>query len=371
VLVSEPGRPPFTRLVEQLPAMVPFVGPETLERRTGVQIRLRLGANESPFGASPRVREAISEWAAGVSNYGDPEIYDLRRALAAHHGVGMENLVVASGIDELLGLIVRAFLEPGQVAVTSLGAYPTFNYHVEGFGGCLARVPYREWRNDLEALVETARARRARLLFLANPDNPTGSYHGSAALIELLQRLPDGCLLVLDEAYLDFAPEDRLPLDPADPRLLRLRTFSKAHGLAGMRVGYAIGSAQLVAGFDKIRLHFGVGVLAQAAALAALRDQGFVASVAAAVAEGRRDYERMAELGQVRALSSATNFVAFDVGDAERARAVADRLWERGVFVRRGPAPPLDRCVRITVGRPEQRRALEPILLEALDATAP
>src|SRR5260370_38570602 len=140
---------PVTRLVAELPATVPFVGPEARERLSGRRIKLRLGANESSFGPSPRAIEAMCAAAHQIAHYADPENFELRSALARHHGIAPEHIVVASGIDDLLGLAVRAFLEPGQTAVTSLGAYPTFNYHVVGFGGSLEHLPPLAEPNEL------------------------------------------------------------------------------------------------------------------------------------------------------------------------------------------------------------------------------
>src|ERR1051326_7513974 len=150
------NRAPFTRLVAGLPPTVPFVAPEALERQSGRPIKLRLGANESNFGPSPRAKAAMREAIERAANYGDPESHELRQALARKHGVSMEQIVVGSGIDDLLGLVVRAFLDPGERVVTSLGAYPTFNYHVIGYGGALERVSYRNDQNDLQALAEMA-----------------------------------------------------------------------------------------------------------------------------------------------------------------------------------------------------------------------
>ena len=161
---------------------------------------------------------------------------------------------------------------------------------------------------------------------------------------------------MLDEAYCDFAPADAIPpIDPEDRGIMRLRTFSKAHGMAGLRIGYAIAPAETIGAFDKIRLHFGVNGIAQAGALASLADRTYLESVVAAVAEGRRDYSQLArELG-LTPLPSATNFVTFDVGGAERARALLPALAEEDVFIRMPGAPPLDRCVRVTVGTPPER----------------
>src|SRR5215467_14513200 len=171
--MPDDGVPTYSRIVAALPGSLPFVAPEAIERQRGRRFELRLGANESTFGPSPNAVEAMRAAAARINYYADPESHELRAALAAHHGVPMESLVIGSAIDDLLALAVRAFLDPGVTAVTSLGAYPTFNYHVSGFGGVLERVPYRDDRNDLDALAEAARRTAARLVFLANPDNPT------------------------------------------------------------------------------------------------------------------------------------------------------------------------------------------------------
>jgi histidinol-phosphate aminotransferase len=349
-------RPPFTQLVQALPATVPFVGPKTLERHSRRLFRLRLGANESAFGVSPLARRAIEEGLERIAWYGDPESYELRSKLANSHAVGMENLVVGSGIDDLLGLIVRAFVTQGDIAVTSLGAYPTFNYHVSGYGGELQRVPYRAGYNDLQALGDAASRVNARLVYLANPDNPTGTWHDADQLQAFINLLPPDCLLVLDEAYVEFAPRASvLPMDVANPHVIRLRTFSKAHGMAGARIGYAISDIQTISAFEKIRLHFGVNLIAQAGALASLSDVDFVQGVVQAVAQGRRDYALLAQAQGLSSLPSATNFVAIEMGSSDSARAMVSSLAEQGVFVRMSAAPPLDRYIRVTVGTPDER----------------
>ena len=350
-------RPALTPIVDGLPASTPFVGPEALERRLGRPLDVRLGANESLFGPSARVVDAMRAAALDIQLYGDPEAFELRTALARHHGLTLDHLVLGSGIDELLGVLVKAYLAPGQTAVMSLGAYPTFAYQVNGQGGRIETVPYRDDKNDIEALVETARRVGSKLLYLSNPDNPSGSYLPASAQLAMLDRLPSDCLLVLDEAYAEFAPADAIPeISAADPRVVRLRTFSKAHGLAGMRVGYAFGAPETIRPFDRIRNQFGVGRMAQAAALAALADQGHVASVVAAVAAGRDEYAALARELDCTPLPSATNFVTIDVGGSACAKTILSALLEReGVFIRMPGAAPLDRCIRVTVGRPQER----------------
>jgi len=347
----------YARLLAALPAVVPFVPPEALERRIGRALALRIGANESAFGPSPKAVAAMARASSKVNWYCDPEGFVLRDAIAQRHNVARDNVVLGAGIDDLLGLIVRSFVDPGDRVAMSHGAYPTFAFHVNGFGGRIVTAPYCQDRNDLEALGALARRRRARLVYLSNPDNPTGSWRAADDQLRLIERLPAGCLLVLDEAYADFAVPEALPtLDAEDPRIIRLRTFSKAHGMAGARIGYAIAPRETIQAFDKIRHHFGVNRVAQEGALASLGDHDFIASVVRAVESGRRDYERLAaELG-LKTLPSTTNFVAIDLGAAERATAAMRRLLEdEAVFVRMPGVAPLNRCIRVTVGTPEER----------------
>ncbi|MBZ5521001.1 MAG: aminotransferase class I/II-fold pyridoxal phosphate-dependent enzyme [Acidobacteriia bacterium] len=356
-------RPRFTRLVASLPATVPFVAPEALERKSGRPIRLRLGANESVFGIAPRARQAMIEAAGRIAWYADPENFLLREKLAQLHHVRMENLVVGSGIDDLLGLVVRTFVEPGMPVVTSLGAYPTLNYHVAGYGGEIHHVPYRNNHNDLEALADTARRVDARLVYLANPDNPSGTWYNAASLFQFLERLPGGCLLILDEAYVEFAPHaDLLAINAGDPRLIRMRTFSKAHGMAGARIGYAVATPEIIAAFDKLRLHFGVNLFAQAGALASLEEPEFIEHVVKEVESGRQDYYLLAQELGLPAIRSATNFVALDLGSEAAARSLLNTLLARDVFVRMPGAPPLNRLIRITVGTKAERDVLREVL---------
>ena len=362
-------RPPrLTPLAASLPSTVPFVGPETQERERGAPFRARLGANESVFGPSPEAVEAMCAAAAEIWKYGDSASHELREALAAHHGVAAGNVIVGEGIDGLLGYLVRLTVAPGDAVVTSDGAYPTFNYHVAGFGGTLHKVPYRDDREDMEALLARAAEVDAKLVYLSNPDNPMGSWHGADVVEAMIEALPEGTLLVLDEAYIDYAPEGTAARVAADdPRVIRMRTFSKAYGMAGARVGYALAAAPLISAFDKIRNHFGMNRAAQAGARAALGDQGWLAHVVAEAAKSREEIARIARANGLAPLPSATNFVAVDCGgDGARARAVLNGLLARGIFVRMPGVAPLDRCIRIGTGTEADMAALAEALPGAL-----
>ena len=364
-----PERHPYlTPLAAGLPDTVPFVGPEAIERRTGRPIRARLGANESGFGPSPRVVAAMAAAAPHMWRYGDPEIFELRAALAAHLRIPAANVAVGEGIDGLHGLIARLVIGPGDVSVTSLGAYPTFNYHVAGFGGRVHFVPYAADREDLGALARAAREQQAKVVYVSNPDNPMGTWWSAGELGRFLDSVPETTLVLLDEAYCETAPPGTLPPLQVDrPNLIRTRTFSKAYGLAGMRVGYAVGEAGLVRAFDKVRNHFGVTRMGQVAALAALADQDHLQAVVARVAAARTRIAAIAAGCGLAALPSATNFVAVDCGrDGAYAMAVLRALEARGVFVRKPLAPGLDRCIRISAAPDPELDILAEALPEAL-----
>jgi len=362
--------PRFPPLIQSLPATVPFVGPESQERARGAAFDARLGANENGFGPSPRAVAAMTAAASGMWMYADPTAHDLRQALAAHHAVAAQNIMIGGGIDGLLCDLVRLCVAPGDPVVTSDGAYPTFNYHVAGFGGVLHRVPYAGNHEDPAALFARAAQVGAKLVYLANPDNPMASHHPGAMIERALADLPDGTLLVLDEAYVDLAPPGTAPvIDADDPRVIRLRTFSKLHGLAGARVGYAIAAPPLIAAFDKVRNHFGMNRAALAGARAALDDTAWQAQTLAAIARARARLTSIAADNGLTALPSATNFVTIDCGaDGDFARRVLAGVVARGVFIRMPFVAPHDRCIRVSCGPDAALDRFAAVLPDALEA---
>lgn len=361
-----PG-PVYTPLVASLPSTVPFVGPETQERAKGAAFAARLGANESVFGPSPKAIKAMEAAASEVWKYCDPENHDLRVALAEFHGVRPENICVGEGIDGMFGYLNRMLVEEGVTVVTSDGAYPTFNFHVAGYGGTLKKAPFVNDKEDPGSLIDLAKQEQAALIYIANPDNPMGSWHSSETMQEMIEAVPEGALLCLDEAYIEFAPDGVAPaIDVSDRRVIRFRTFSKAYGMAGARVGYAIAHEDLATAFNKVRNHFGVNRIAQAGALAALADQDYLREVRAKVAASRDLIAAIAAENGLQALSSATNFVTIDCGrDGAYAKRVLDELIARTIFVRMPFVAPQNRCIRVSAGQPEDMG----LFAEALPAT--
>ena len=363
--------PKANPLVASLPASTPFVGPERLERQNGRLFKARIGANECNFGASPKAIEAMDRAAReDVWKYCDPENWDLRQALAAHCGVTPDEIVVGAGIDNLLGTTVRIFSDVGDAIINSDGAYPTFNYHVNGYGRRLVTVPYRHDKEDLLALSEAARRENAKIVYLSNPDNPMGTWWDAAAIEGFIVGLPSETLLILDEAYGELAPPGVLPqIDTGQANVIRMRTFSKAYGLAGLRVGYAIGPAELCTEYHKVCDHFGVNVMAQKAALAALADTEWLAQLTTQFEAARRHIERIGVANGLVPITSATNFVTLDCGrDGDFAMRLLQELNARDVFIRKPMGPGIDRCIRVSCGLPHELDYLEAALPEALQA---
>ncbi len=362
--------PRFTRIIENLPSSVPFVGPEAQERSRGAPFKARIGANESVFGPSPKAIAAIREAAGENWKYCDPDNHDLKSAIARFHGVSPANVVIIEGIDGGLGLANRMFVEPGDAVITSDGAYPTFNFHVAACGGQLTKVPYREDREDIEALLDHARRNEAKILYLTNPDNPMGTWWRAEDIDRLISELPPGTMLLLDEAYCDTAPADALPaLDLANPMVLRFRTFSKAYGLAGARVGYCLGEESVIENFEKVRNHYGINRLGQIAARAALEDQAYLRETVSNIAAARERIGAIARSHGLSPIGSATNFVAIDCQrDGAFAQRLMGELLRRDIFVRMPAVEPLNRCIRISAGRAPDLDLFEEAMPAALAA---
>jgi histidinol-phosphate aminotransferase len=351
----------FTPLLNSLPASVPFVGPEAIERNRGLKVAARIGANENGFGPSPLAIAAMEQAAGETWKYADPENFDLKQALAAHLDVTADHIAIGEGVDGLLGLIARMVVAADTPVVTSLGGYPTFNFHVAGFGGRLVTVPYRDDREDLQGLLQAVKRENAPLVYFANPDNPMGSWHEADAVVEFARALPEDTLLILDEAYCETGPASSLPTTASlidCPNVMRMRTFSKAYGMAGSRVGYVVTTPDNAKAFDKIRNHFGMNRIGVAAAIAALKDQDYLHQTVARIQSARARIGDIARANGLEPLPSATNFVTIDCGrDGAYARSIVDGLMEEGVFIRMPGVAPLNRCIRVSVG-PEADMAL-------------
>jgi len=345
--------------VERLVPYRPGKPIEELERELGIEDAIKLASNENPRGPSPRAIEAMREHAARVNRYPDAATFELRRELAAFLGVEMNELVMGNGSNELIDLICRTYAGPSDHAVIGVPSFVCYHLGLTTANVPYDAVPLREhlyW--DLDAMAAKVNE-RTKLLFVANPNNPTGTHVGRAALEKLLREVPEPVVVVLDEAYVEFADADdyvsAMELRDLRERLIVLRTFSKAYGLAANRVGYAIGRPEVVDYLNRTRAPFNVGTLGQVAARAALKDQAYVAEyVELNRVERARVTKALTELGLTVAPSQA-NFVFVDFGRPNK--EVYDRMLRMGVIIRPMPAP-VDTWLRVTLGLPAENDRL-------------
>ncbi len=354
-----PERMRFNHLIDTLDSFTPFTSPLTIQRTSGRTILLNLGSNENLLGPSTAAKRAMLSEVHHAAKYGDPEGHLLREKISEKLNIRTESILIGSGIDDLLGQAVRCLIEPGDLAVASRGTYPTFKYHILAYGGALKEIPYSSYRNDLDALLYAAKTSNARIVYIANPDSPTGTLCSPGDLSGFIKQLPRRCTLLLDEAYCEFASANEIiPIVEDDVRTVRFRTFSKVYGLAGARIGYLISNRELIKNLNKVRLHFGVNRIALAGASAALSDLGFVNRVRVSTDECRKDYKEIERLLNCRAIESHTNFTLFDVGSKKRATGIFESLLKNGIFVRLPGGAGLEGCVRISAGTNEQVRFL-------------
>jgi histidinol-phosphate aminotransferase len=322
---------------------------------------IKMASNENPFGPSPKAVKAMQVALAESHFYPDNDAIELRQKLAEHHHVQPEQIVPTAGSTALLGIIARSLLAPGLNAVTSERSFIVYPIATQAAGGHLIQVPMHSDGFDLNA-ISAAINQHTRIVYISNPNNPTGTLISAKELDRFVAEIPDHVIVILDEAYYDFAQylagvrgvdySHALDYVNQGRRVVVLRTFSKAHGLAGVRVGYGIGPAELMSHFARMRTTFSVSVVAQAAALAALEDEAHTLKTLKNNADqGERLIARMAELGY-HPIPTWANFLYCELED--NAAALAKRLQAEGVIVRPlGPwgAPA---AIRITIGRPEQ-----------------
>lgn len=324
---------------------------------------IHLDSNENPFGPSPRAMEAMRTALTKAHAYPDDDCTELRRKLAAHHGLPPEQVLVTAGSTALLSLLCQTLLVPGLNAVTSERSFIVYSLAVQAAGARLIEAPMRNDEFDLEAILQAIDA-NTRLVFLANPNNPTGTMIADNLLDEFLSRIPGQVVVVLDEAYYEFAVRlasaaqvrypDSMEYVRQGASVVVLRTFSKAHGLAGLRVGYGLGPAELLTYCARMRNTFSVASVAQSAAIAAMDDHSHIARVVANNGpQAKVVVAGLSELGY-RVVPTWANFVYCDVaGDAS---SFADRLLRNGVSVKPLGVWGAPTCIRVSIGTPEQNQ---------------
>jgi histidinol-phosphate aminotransferase len=347
--------------IRRLAPYVPGKDLEQAQRESGMEL-IKMASNENPFGPSPRAMDAIRRAANVVHLYPDNDANELRAALAARHDLPRESIFIGDGSLGILDVVARTLLGPGFNAVSSDRSFISYPIVTRAAGAGYVTVPMRRHAYDLDA-VAAAIDDKARVVFLANPNNPTGTMFDADATESFLNRVPEHVLVVLDEAYYDFARYFAAQRGITYTRsldhvragrlnLVVLRTFSKAHGLAGLRVGYACGHPGVLGYFARLANAFSASAVAQAAALAALGDEDHIRRTVENNAAGARMLaERLSELG-VSTVPTSTNFIYFEVD--ESADSFSERMQAEGVIVRSLVPWGIPGGIRVTIGTPEQ-----------------
>jgi histidinol-phosphate aminotransferase len=324
-----------------------------LERELGIHGAVKLASNENPLGPSPKALAALDEGKETVHLYPDGGAHDLTRALADRWKVSGNQIVVGNGSDEIISLLVKTFVSPGEEAVMADHTFVMYKLAVTGGHGVCVEVPLKDWRHDLPAMARAVTG-RTRVVFVCNPNNPTGTMVTRDEVREFMAAVPDDVIVVFDEAYYEYVRDPHYPdtLDYVRQNrpVVVLRTFSKIYGLAGLRIGYGITTPEIVEYLHRVRNPFNANTLAQFAARAALGDEQHVAaSRALNEAEMASVDNGLRALG-LAPLPSQANFLFFDTH--RNGRDVFDRLLREGIIVRHLGGSML----RVTIGRPEENR---------------
>ena len=340
---------------------------EEVERELGIKGIVKLASNENPLGPSPKAIKAIKECLKDLNRYPDGGSFYLKERLAGEFGLDKKNLILGNGSNEIIELAIRAFMNEGEEALTAEPSFLIYKISVKIEGGNPVLVPLKDYTYDLPRMKEAV-TERTKLVFIANPNNPTGTSVGKDELEKFLDGLPKGVIVILDEAYNEFVERRDFPnsLDYLNRgNVIILRTFSKAHGLPGLRIGFGISSPELIDLMDRTRQPFNVNSLAQAAALASLGDKAHVERIKKLVKEGKEClYGEFDSLGLFY-LKSDTNFILVDIkGDGKE---VFEKMLREGVIVRDMNAYGLKSFIRVTIGTKKENKkfinALKKVLI--------
>lgn len=359
---------PFNPVLHSLPVYQPGRPIEEVARELGLDADgiIKLASNENPLGPSRLALAAMRDAIRRVHLYPDGNAFYLKQKLAAKLGVTPANLVLGNGSNEVIEMIGHALLAPGAEVVVSQYCFAVYPIVTHLFGGQLVTVPAKNYGHDLDAMLE-AITPNTRVVFVANPNNPTGTVAEREHIARFISAVPENVLLALDEAYYEFQEEplDLLPeiRGGTKPNLLLLRTFSKIYGLAGLRLGYGMGHPDLIAALEKVRQPFNINSVAQAAALAALDDSAHIEKTRRINNRGLKFFAREFRKLKMEYVPSGANFILVRVGDGAR---VFLELQKRGIIVRPMAGYQLPEWIRISIGTPKENRRCLEALKEAL-----
>jgi histidinol-phosphate aminotransferase len=361
---------PVNRSLNDIPVYQPGRPIEEVAREIGLPAAsiIKLASNENPLGPSPRAMAAMRDVIANLHLYPDGNAFDLKQALAKKLGVQTSNLILGNGSNEIIEFVGHAYMAPGVDVVVSQYCFAVYPLVTKLFGANLITVPAQKYGHDLPAILK-AITPDTRVVFVANPNNPTGTLASKDELRRFVDSVPDNVLLALDEAYIEFLD------DPADfvgdirdgkrQNVVIMRTFSKIFGLAGLRLGYGISHPDLIAAFEKIRQPFNINAIAQAGALAALGDDEHTRRTRENNAAGLRFFEQACNELKLETIPSAANFLLIKVGEGQ---PVFDALQRQGVITRPMGGYQLPEWIRISIGSPAENERCAAALRRVLES---
>ena len=360
--------PPYIRAIAAYQPGKPI---SELERELGISGIVKLASNENPLGCSPLATAAMHEAIKTIALYPDGNGFELKDALFKRYGVEHERMVLGNGSNDMLELAARAFLAPGDKAVYSDHAFAVYPLAIQAVGATGISVPALNYGHYLDAMLRTAVEQKAKLMFIANPNNPTGTFLTAAELLGFLRALPPQILVVLEEAYNEYLPVecryDSVSWLKDFPNLIISRTFSKAYGLAGLRVGYAFADAQVADMMNRVRQPFNVNSVAQAAAVAALQDEDFVRQTHALNQRGMEQITQGLSTLGLEFIPSYGNFISFKIGNGMKNYR---RLLELGVIVRPIASYDMPDYLRVSIGLESENEKFLSALKQVLGETA-
>ena len=339
---------------------------QELKRQLKLKDIIKLASNENPLGASPKAKQAMLKELDSVNRYPEGGCFYLRQALARKLKLKPEMFVFGNGSDELIDILIKAFVGEGENIVTSGNTFLEYEILAKVLGRKTIKAPLRDFAYDLKALLNKVN-KKTKLIFIANPNNPTGTYVKKAEFEAFLKRVPKTAIVVLDEAYDVFIDVKDFPfgLDYVKrDNVITLKTFSKSYGLAGLRIGYAVGNPKLIAGLEKARPPFNVNLLAQAGATAALKDRLFIKKTRKTVLDGKAYLYRQFERLGLFFVPTVANFILFDAG--RNAKKIYETMLKSGVIIRDMRQYGLDNFIRVTIGTPAENRRFIRVLEKIL-----
>ncbi len=354
--------------LDAIPPYKPGRSIEEIQRQYGIQDVIKLASNENPLGASPKAQAALSQWFTKVNIYPDGQCYSLRNALAEKLDVKPDQLIVGNGEDGLILETCMAFLDETSEVVVSKSSFPVYDIYASGMRARVVKTPLKNFYLDLDAMADAITG-QTRLIFVCNPNNPTGTINTTAEVNRFLARVPDDVLVVFDEAYFEYVDDPLFPdslsyVREGRENIMVMRTFSKIYGLAGLRLGYAIGSPATLSHLYCVKEPFSVNMLAQIAGQAALGDDEFLEHTLSVNRSGReylyKEFDRL-DLGYVQ---TQANFILAELGP--RAGEIVESLMQKGVIIRPCTAYDLPAFARISIGSAEQNERLVKTLEEVL-----